>query len=428
MAIPEHVKIKNGELPPRPGVYFMKDPAGVLLYIGKATSLRTRVSSYFSRPQDPRIAAMVERIGRIDWRETPTAVEALVLESKLIKKHQPPYNVMEKDDRSMVHLAFTREPYPRPVLIRGHELARTPKRQFLKVFGPFRSAASVQAALDALRKPFPWSVCRPGRNRPCFYRHLGLCPGVCTGEISPAEYRRIVRDLMRYFDGRRSAVVGELQKRMEEASAREDYESAARLRDRLFALDHIRDVAVLKKDDAALEQFIDVFGRIEGYDVSNIGGQDAVGSMVVFVDGRPRKRDYRKFSIDEIRGPNDVAMMKAMLRRRFARAAGTDAERWALPDLVLIDGGAGQLNAARSVFDEQGLDIPLVGIAKGFDRKQDELVYDRKDVELARLVRAFKPLLQQVRDEAHRFAVSYHKKRRAGRFIAKRVPRGGDAA
>lgn len=190
MAIPSHVTIKNGELPPRPGVYFMKTAKGELLYIGKATSLRSRVSSYFTRPADQRIANMVTKIGRIEYEETPTAVEALILESALIKKHQPPYNVDSKDDKSMIHLAFTKEDYPRPVLIRGFELARTPKGQFLKVFGPFKSAASVEAALDALRKSFPWTVCRPGQKRPCFYRHLGTCPGVCTGEISSADYMR----------------------------------------------------------------------------------------------------------------------------------------------------------------------------------------------------------------------------------------------
>lgn len=412
MAIPAFVKVKNGALPAEPGVYFMKDGRGRLMYIGKATSLRTRVSSYFSRPQEPRIASMVSRIRAIDYQVTPTAVEALMLEAKLIKKRQPPYNVMEKDDKSFVHLVFTREPFPKPVLIRGHELARMPKRQFLGTFGPFRSASAVRAALDALRRSFPWTTCSPGRKRPCFYRHLGLCPGVCTGDVTSAEYKRIIRGLMRFFSGDRAAVVRDMRRQMTAASKEGRYEDAAEYRDRLWALEHVRDIAVMKRDDAKLEEFIDVFGRVEGYDISNISGTDATGSMVVFEDGEPKKGEYRQFHVKTVEGPNDVAMMTEVLRRRFGH------KEWRMPDLVLVDGGVGQMNAARKVFASYGLRIPLVGIAKGPDRKRDELVYDRADHELARLVHAFKPLLQRLRDEAHRFAVKTHRGRRAKSFLS----------
>lgn len=416
MAIPEHIKIKDGRLPAAPGVYLMKDVSGGLLYIGKAVSLRSRVASYFVRPADARIARMVTRIGRIDYQETPTAIEALMLESRLIKKYQPPYNILEKDDKSCVHLAFTREPYPRPVLIRAHELARLPKRRFLRTFGPFHSADSVQAALDALRRPFPWTLCHPGARRPCFYRHLGLCPGVCTGEISPAEYRKIIRQLMAFFDGRRRSIVGGLERAMRAASKAQRYEEAAVLRNRLRALERVQDIAVLKNENAALQEFIDVFGRIEGYDISNISGADAVGSMVVFRDGRARKGDYRRFRIKTVSGANDTAMLTEVLERRLARGAGSQAGRWPLPDLILVDGGAGQVNAARRVLERRGASIPLIGIAKGPDRKRDELVYDKSDHELARLASTFKPLLQRVRDEAHRFAVAYHRRRRSARY------------
>lgn len=419
MAIPTYIKIKKKELPPRPGVYFMKDAQGKLLYIGKAMSLRTRVTSYFTRPADARIAKMVSKIRKIDYEETPTSVEALVLEAKFIKKHQPPYNVMEKDDKSFVHLAFTRDAYPQPVLIRGHELVRMPKRQFLKVFGPFKSAGSVRAALDALRKAFPWTTCRPGRKRPCFYRHLKMCPGVCTGDVTPEEYRKTIDRLIGFFEGKRSAVVKEMHKAMQVAAKAHRFEVAADLRDRLYALEHIRDVAVMKKEDAALDQLVDIYGRIEGYDISNIGGQDAVGSMVVFKDGEPRKTSYRKFTIKTIKGANDTAMLEEVLRRRFARSMSREKgkRKWPLPDLIMVDGGKGQLNVAKRVLGDHGLKIPLVGIAKGFDRKQDELVYDKGDYELSRLVRAFKPLLQKVRDEAHRFAVSFHRQKRKQRFL-----------
>ncbi|OGM00872.1 hypothetical protein A2480_00010 [Candidatus Uhrbacteria bacterium RIFOXYC2_FULL_47_19] len=409
--IPPQIKLKESELPPRPGVYFMKDTAGRIMYVGKATSLRTRVSSYFVRPADERIADMVGKIASIDWEETPSAVEALILEAKLIKKLQPPYNVRDKDDKSRVHLAFTKEDYPRPVLLREYELARTPKGRFLKTFGPFKSAGAVQAALDALRPAFPWSVCRPGRGRPCFHVHLHQCPGVCTGTITPREYSAVIRGLMRYFDGQRGEAVRAIKRSMQAAAKVENFEVAARYRDRLWALEHIRDMAVLKRDDARLQQFIDVFGRIEGYDISNTSGQSAVGSLVVFEDGRPKKSQYRKFKIKTVEGPNDTAMLAEIFRRRFGESSKN--RQWSKPDLILVDGGQGQLSAVRKVLVEFDLaDIPLVGLAKGFDRKQDELVYDKFDHELARLVIAFKPLLQQVRDEAHRFAVSYHRQLR----------------
>jgi excinuclease ABC subunit C len=304
------------------------------------------------------------------------------------------------------------------VLIRGYELARMPKRQFLKVFGPFKSTAAVKAALDALRRSFPWTTCKPGRKRPCFYRHLGLCPGVCTGEISSREYKKIIRDLMRYFSGERAKVIREMKKAMKAAAAGDRFEHAAALRDRLYALEHIRDIAVLKRDDADLSEFINIFGRVEGYDISNISGQDAVGSMVVFIDGQPRKSEYRKFRIKYVQGPNDTAMIGEMLHRRFAHVEQSDADEWPRPDLILIDGGTGQLNAAKAVLDHYGLKVPLIGIAKGFDRKQDQLVYDKSDYELGRLVQAFKPLLQHLRDEAHRFAIGYHRRLRSRGFLS----------
>lgn len=432
MAIPKNVKILNGKLPPDPGVYLMRTAAGKLLYVGKATSLRTRVSSYFVRPADARITRMVQEIGRIEYRETPTAVEALMLEAALIKKWQPPYNVREKDDKSFVYLAFTREPYPQPVLVRGHELARVPKRQYLKIFGPFHSAQSVQAALDALRRAFPWTLCRPPRRsraaggrakRSCFYRHLRLCPGVCTGEITPAAYRKIIRQLIGFFDGRRTTVIRGLEREMRAAAAAERFEAAAEIRNRLAALRRVRDEAVIKNESRPDRLGrIDLFGRLEAYDISNLGGQDAVGSLAVFEDGRPKRSEYRKFRIRTVSGANDVAMLAEVLRRRFGRlpeqgSGNAQLGRWPRPDLILIDGGAGQVSAARRVLKEYGLEIPLVGLAKGFQRKQDEMVFDRSDYELARLTVAFKPLLQRLRDEAHRFAIAYHRRRRARRFL-----------
>lgn len=424
MSIPPHVIIKNGSLPPRPGVYEMRTASGKLLYVGKATSLKSRVSSYFVRPSDARIAKMVTQIGRISYTETPTAAEALFLESRLIKKLQPPYNIREKDDRSSVYLAFTRESYPRPTFVRGHELARMSKRQFLKIFGPFGAAYPVQAALDALRPAFPWTNCRPGRNRPCFYRHLGRCPGVCTGEITPVAYRKIIGQLLRFFEGGRRTVERDLMRQMRTAAQTENFEVAARLRDRLKALSEVRDLTVISRSvSPVVGAAIDVFGRIEAYDISNTQGQDSVGVMTVLTDGRPRKSAYRKFIIGGVRGADDPASIAETLRRRLAHLPGHDRgsgrDAWSAPDLIVIDGGRAQVAAARRELRAVKLDVPIVGLAKGPDRKQDELVYDHNNHELARLVIAFKSILQLARDEAHRFAVGFHRQRRSRKFLGR---------
>jgi excinuclease ABC subunit C len=425
MPIPTSVKIKDNGLPPEPGVYFMKDAVGRLLYVGKATSLRARVSSYFTRPQEPRIASLVAKIRRIDYETTPTAIEALMLEARLIKALQPPYNVMEKDDKSMIRLAFTKEDFPRPVLVREHDLERTGEGVYIATFGPFGTAASVRAALDALRPAFPWTTCRPGAKRPCFYHHLKLCPGVCTGGISPVEYRRIIRGLIRFFAGDRAKATSALAREMKKAAKDERFEDATVLRNRLRALADLRDINVLKREERLDRQ---ARGRIEGYDISNVSGTAPVGSMVVFEDGEPRKSEYRIFHV-ETPGPDDFAMLGEVLRRRFKHVPGgtegvsagrsREAKAWKLPDILLIDGGAGQVAVARAVLAEAKLDIPVVGLAKGPDRKRDVPVFDHSTPGLAALVTSHKRLFQQVRDEAHRFAVSHHRKRRKKEFISK---------
>lgn len=414
MAIPASVIIKDGNLPPVPGVYFMKDAAGTLMYIGKATSLRSRVGSYFSRPLDPRIASMVARIARIDYEVTPTAIEALMLEAKLIKKHQPPYNVMEKDDKSWIRLVFTKEPFPRPLLVREHDLEREGERAYLATFGPFKSGFSVRAALDALRLAFPWTTCRPDAKRACFYRHLGLCPGVCTGEISSAAYRRIIRSLIKFFGGGRDKLVAQWEREMKKAAKAERFEEAAAWRNRLRALTEVRDLNILKRDEALAQK---LRGRIEGYDISNTGGVASVGSMVVFEDGEARKSQYRIFHIQDVVGADDYASMNEVLRRRFQHLPGGPAEEWPVPDVLLIDGGRGQVAVAHQVLADVGLQIPVVGLAKGPDRKQDVPVFDRRTPGLAQLVTAHKDVFQRVRDEAHRFAVAHHRKLRKKSFL-----------
>ena len=416
MSIPGSIAIKDGSLPDAPGVYLFEDGHGQVLYVGKATSLRSRVASYWRKQEwqsRPQVKTLIKEIKRIQYIQTPTVIEALILEANLIKRHEPKYNIIQKDDKSFLYLAITRDEFPRPVLVRGHELEKVGERRYRAVFGPFTSPASLRAALKIVRRIFPWSTCLPGQKRSCFDYHLRACPGVCVGAISRKEYARTMRGLVLFFQGKKSEIVRALRRQMKTYARNQKYEEAEIVRRKLYALEHIQDVAVLTREANPFfgkpkpeELAINVFGRIEGYDVSNISGTSATGSMVVFSDGEPQKSAYRKFRIKTVRGVNDYAMLAEILQRRFRRAD------WPRPDLVLVDGGFGQVHVAEDILGAQHLDIPIVGIAKGFDRKQDRLIYSGQNLELGRVVGQYKELLQRVRDEAHRFAVAYHRKLR----------------
>lgn len=386
-------------LPETPGVYVMKDAAGRILYVGKAGNLRRRVSSYFERPHDVRIQTLVARIATIDHEDTDTAIEALILEAELIRKFSPPFNVREKDDKSFLYIEITKEKFPRVLLVRGRDIMRKSERQF----GPFTSASSAREALKILRKIFPWSTHDPDRigtfKRPCFDYEIGLCPGTCIGAISRTDYLKNISHLKLFLEGKKAWVVKNLEKEMAAASKKLEFEKAAKLRRQIFALKHIEDTAFISDSEIVMPKAGDLAARpfrIEGYDISNISGTSAVGSMVVFENGKPNKDEYRKFKIRTVFGSNDVGMLTEVLTRRFRHAG------WRLPDLILIDGGLPQTNAAYRAMRAAGVKIPLVGLAKGPERKRNDIVGAvPKNVSLKTLI--------QVRDEAHRFAISYHK-------------------
>lgn len=443
--IPSIVKILNDQLPDSPGVYFYYDEKGKLLYIGKATSLKKRVGSYFvGHKMNPRTADLVTKIRRIDYRLTPSVLEALVLEANQIRLHKPPYNVMGLDDKSFIYLCITNEDFPKPVLMRGLDLERLgiqpfskvlplkARQKFLAVYGPYLSSRSLRVALDLVRKFIPWSTCNPpevtgkvktmaGSSRPCFDAQIGRCPGVCSGAINKRDYRKIIRKLMLFFAGHSDKLLRQFKREMNAAAKAKDYESAAKLRDRVFALEHVQDIGLLMKeefaeDKALVKGHINALGRVEAYDIANISGTSNVGSMVVFEAGKPSKNEYRKFKIKGFEGANDVGAMEEMLRRRLARNK-TSPKAWPLPDVMIIDGGEGQVNRVKEVMKELDFDFPVIGIAKGFDRKQDRLVYDTSNAELRRVAEAFKETFQKARDEAHRFAGAYHRVLRSRRSL-----------
>ncbi|MFH1620542.1 MAG: UvrB/UvrC motif-containing protein [Patescibacteria group bacterium] len=430
---PKNVKIKNNQLPDSPGVYLMKDEQGSVLYVGKATSLKRRVSSYFQRPLEARLMEMVSKIRRIDYLTRPTAIEALILEANLIKHYFPPYNIKDKDNKSFLYLVITKEDFPKPFFIRGNELDEESSKKYKAVFGPYTSPRALHSALDVIRKAIPWSTCKaPSSNsskifnlrfskvtappKSCFYYHLKLCPGVCIGAISKKDYAKIIRNLMLFFQGKKDGVLKAYKKEMKAAAKEKRFEEAADIRNKIFSLEHIQDIAVLKTEDASIDKIkqgeapVNIFGRIEGYDISNISGTSSVASMVVFEDGAPTKSEYRKFRIKTVIGSNDVASIKETLMRRFRN-------NWHKPDLILIDGGLPQVNAATQVVRHFELGIPVVGLAKGPDRDKDELICDKKHVDICKLCEDNKNILIKVRDEAHRFAIKYHRSLRSRRML-----------
>jgi excinuclease ABC subunit C len=404
-------------LPETPGVYKMKDSDGNIMYVGKAGNLRRRVGSYFERPHDVRIQTLVAKIKKIDIEQTDTALEALILEAELIKTLTPPFNVREKDDKSFLFIEIPKEKFPRVLLVRGKGTIASSTGTG-KQFGPFTSASSVREAMRILRRIFPWSTHMSEEvgtfKRPCFNYELGLCPGTCVGLVSQEDYGKTIDRLKLFLEGKKKAVLKSLEKDMKEQSKKQEFEKADKLRRQIFALQHIRDIALIADNETLMigTSALKSGYRIEGYDISNISGTSAVGSMVVFEDGEANKNEYRKFKIKSIFQPNDVGMLKEVLERRFAHADASEGseDRWAMPDLILVDGGLAQVNMARRVLLQAQLKIPILGIAKGPRR-------DRNDIIGLIPKGVYKETLVKVRDEAHRFAIGYHRVLRAKKIF-----------
>ena len=379
-------------LPENPGVYLMKDAAGRLLYIGKAANLRRRVSSYFTRPHDIRIERMVASIDSLEFRETETPIEALILEAELIHEHKPPFNVIGKDGKSFLYVEITDEQFPRVLLVRDTNPVHGER------FGPFTSSTSIREAMKIIRRLFPYNLHSPEKvgtfKRPCFEYEVHLCPGTCINAISEEQYKKNVRNVKLFLQGKKQQIIKELTRDMKLASGAEDFELAQFYKQKLFAVQHIRDIALIH--DSAMEIQGELVGpRIEGYDISHISGTNAVGSMVVFYGMAPKKSDYRKFKIKTVEGSNDTAMLKEVLSRRLKNS-------WPLPACIMVDGGGAQVHAMEAVIHTANLSIPVVGIAKGPERKRNDVIGILPEGVTAEMLVA-------ARDEAHRFAIAYHR-------------------
>lgn len=402
------LKRRIGELPEHPGVYLFKDSQKHPIYIGKALSIKKRVLSHFRDfgERFSKTGKMLEEIRWIDFIETPSEAEALLLEASLVKENQPKYNQELKDDKSYPFLKITDEDFPRLLIVRGR------KPDGGKYFGPYTSAHLLRQAVSLLRRLFPMRTCNPIPDKVCLMYHIRQCHGPCIGEIDKGRYAEIVRELELFLEGRRDILVKNLFKRMKEHSANREYEKAKSVFEEIRALSAVPRSAPSKKEERrVLEDLREALSlprvpvRIEGFDISNISGKEAVGSMVVFVDARPSRKDYRRFRIRTVKGIDDYRMMREVVGRRYARAL---SEKEALPDLVVIDGGKGHLAAAKLELDALNLgDLPILSIAK-----QHEHLFSpgREKPYLFPQNSPFLQLIRRLRDEAHRFAIAYHRR------------------
>ncbi len=403
--------IKRRKLPDSPGVYFFLGSRGKVLYIGRATSLRDRMRSYFSRDiaeaRGHGIAKMISEVRSIKTVPTDSVLESILLEANLIKKHQPPYNSHEKDDKSFNYLGITKEDFPRVLVVRGRDLEKQfPKRDVKYLFGPFPAGLLFREALKFIRKIFPYrDTCLPATvlpggkieaGKPCFNRQIGLCPGVCSGEITKREYARTMSHIKLLFEGKKRTLLRSLSQAMKMHAKAQEFEKAHEIKRQLFALTHIQDIALIKRDGEVRSATF----RVEAYDIAHLGGAGTTGVMVVVEDGEAKRSEYRKFRIRTPARGGDTIALKEVLSRRLGHP------EWPLPRLVVVDGGVAQRNAARAVLRAYGYDIAIVGVVKDEHHRPREILGDHA------FRHRFEREILLANSEAHRFALAFHRRLR----------------
>ena len=400
MAVDIAKKIKS--MPDAAGVYLMKNAAGQVIYIGKAKSLKRRLNSYLGRELSAKSISMLSRVRDIEYILAPTESLALLLESNLIHKYKPRYNISLRDDKSFPFVKITGEEFPAVCITRRKAADGS------RYFGPYTDVKLLRQALKIIRRYFPYRSCKALPKEACIYYRLKLSPAPCIGKVTKNEYARTIRAISLLLQGNTEALIQGLSRLMFEKAEEKEFEEAAKIRDKIQALGSIGTqgpVAGNQEELESLRSLLDiplVPERIEAFDISDIGGKEACGSMVSFYRGIADKNNYRRFRIKTVSAIDDYAMLREVLHRRYARLL---KEKLPLPDTVLIDGGKGHLLTAESELTALGIELPIISIAKGreniYIKGKAEPVTFKDDTPVLNLIR-------RIRDEAHRFAVSYH--------------------
>ncbi len=413
--------------PDTPGVYFWRDAEGKILYIGKATSLRDRVRSYFApdviKTRGAHIVDMVFKAETVTYQETMNVLEALILEANLIKKYKPYYNTKEKDDKSFNCVAITKSPpaggFPMVLLVRQKDIdtknktvkvLRNPKPiPYDTIFGPYPKGSSIKEALKILRQIFPFSdMASSKKDNTVFYRQIGLAPDTRSASSGQAkkeaqiQYKKTISRLKMIFEGKYQKLLNDLKKDMMVAAKREQFELANEIKQKVFALEHIQDISLIKRDLSSSlsgEQF-----RIEAYDIAHISGKQMVGVMTVVTNAIADKNEYRKFIIKGFDKANDAGALREVLTRRFAHP------EWTFPQAIVVDGNAIQINVAKEVLKELNLKIEIIAVTKD-ERHRAKAITGKKEI-----VEARKYDILLANSEAHRFAITFHKARRKKAF------------
>lgn len=406
-------KIKIDHFPKAPGVYFFLDDKGEVLYVGKAKNLKSRIKSYFLKNLDrgPAIDQMMDLAVKANFTETESEIEAVFLEAELIKKLWPKYNSALKDDKSFNFIRISKEEYPVVTLVRSREIDKDKKIKAKgELFGPYPAGLVLKKSIRYLRRIFQFRDCTQTKYnaatkkaRLCLCGDIGICTAPCAKKISKIDYRKNVNYFKMFLRGKKKDIIKSLEREMKVASKNQNFELAAVIRNKIFALNHLHEVAIGLRDDSFDSSKI-LFSRIECFDISNIFGYYAVGAMSVILNGKAENSEYRKFKIRTVAGSNDVAMLGEIIERRFGN-------QWSKPDLIVVDGGISQLNVTIEIIKKLKLDIPVVSIAKGVKRDKNEFHFS--NINIAKYIKktpAAEKLIILARNEAHRFAIQYYRR------------------
>ncbi len=407
---------KKLRLPDKAGVYFFLKGKEIL-YIGKATSLKGRVKSYFGKDlietRGPILVDMIFRADKIKWESADSVLEALILEANLIKKYQPKYNTKEKSDKSFNYVCITKESLPKVMIVRGSNVKH---RVFNKIYGPYTSGTQLREAVKIIRRIFPF-LDDKSKNYLEFYRQINLAPDINDRKL----YLQNIKNIKLFFEGKKKRVLKNLQKEMKEYAKTHEFERAGEVKRQIFALKHINDIALLKSGGSSIFSPLcpspsewDPRGfknertpafRIEAYDIAHMGGKNMVGVMTVIEDGEANKNEYRKFKIRTQQNTNDTGALAEVLERRLAHT------EWSFPSLIVVDGGIAQINSAKAVLRKMSLNIPVVSVLKDEKHKPKAIMGDEK------FGLKYKREIMLANSEAHRFAITYHKKMRNKNFL-----------